>query len=373
MTCKAKKDTTDTTKVKVTAVDLFCGVGGLTRGLQDGGVDVRLGIDLDPTCQFPYETNSKARFLKESVEKTSAEQLKAVFRSGEIRLLAGCAPCQPFSTYNQKADSTDERWWLLQEFSRLVRELSPELVTMENVPRLAEQSVFETFVKDLSDADYRVHVEVVNCGDYGIAQHRQRLVLLASKLGEMRLLTPTELGVKPLTVRQAIGNLPPLKAGEICQHDPLHRSSVLSPTNLLRIKASRPGGTWRDWDKDLVAECHRRKSGKTYPSVYGRMSWDEPAPTVTTQFYGFGNGRFGHPEQDRAISLREGAILQSFPPDYAFVKDGQSIHIKTIGRLVGNAVPVKLGEAIGRSILRHVSDHARRTDTCRSADHGGSE
>lgn len=136
--------------------------------------------------------------------------------------------------------------------------------------------------------------------------------------------------------------------------DPLHQTATLSPTNLLRIRASKPGGTWRDWDPELVATCHRKRSGKTYPSVYGRMSWDEPAPTVTTQFFGFGNGRFGHPEQDRAISLREGAILQSFPKNYRFVKPGEPIHFSILGRLIGNAVPVKLGEAIGRSLVAHV-------------------
>ena len=123
-----------------------------------------------------------------------------------------------------------------------------------------------------------------------------------------------------------------------------------------RIKASRPGGSWRDWDEDLVADCHKKGSGKTYPSVYGRMSWDELAPTMTTQFYGFGNGRFGHPEQNRALSLREGAILQSFPRSYKFARKGEQIFRKTVGRLIGNAVPVKLGEAIGKSILRHIGE-----------------
>ena len=112
----------------------------------------------------------------------------------------------------------------------------------------------------------------------------------------------------------------------------------------------KSGGTWRDWDRSLVAHCHKKKSGKTYPSVYGRMAWDEPSPTMTTQFFGFGNGRFGHPQQNRAISLREGAILQSFPRNYKFVAKGEPVYIKTIGRLIGNAVPVKLGKAIGKSI-----------------------
>ena len=158
------------------------------------------------------------------------------------------------------------------------------------------------------------------------------------------------------TVREAIAGLPPLKAGEVCVSDPLHQASELSPLNLKRIRASKPGGSWKDWNDDLVADCHKKSSGKTYPSVYGRMSWDEPSPTMTTQYYGFGNGRFGHPEQNRAISLREGAILQSFPRYYKFVPKNGEIYRKVIGRLIGNAVPVKLGEAIGKSIVRHVEE-----------------
>jgi DNA (cytosine-5)-methyltransferase 1 len=136
----------------------------------------------------------------------------------------------------------------------------------------------------------------------------------------------------------------------------MHQSSKLSETNLRRIRQSTPGGTWRDWTSDLQLTCHQKDTGRSYPSVYGRMYWDEPSPTITTQFYGLGNGRFGHPEQDRALSLREGAILQSFPPDYAFVQDAQHFKIKKLGIQIGNAVPVELGRAIGQSILQHLQE-----------------
>lgn len=338
----------------VCAVDLFCGVGGLTNGLENAGIDVRLGIDVDPTCEFPYTANNKAKFLPKSVEDVKSGEIETAFQKECFRLLAGCAPCQTFSTYNQKATSEDKRWWLLRQFSRLVLETMPELITMENVPRLRKQAVFEEFVDILEGAQYHVTHEVVNCEDYGVPQHRQRLVLLASRLGPISLRTPVEFGASRKTVRHAIGDLPPLTAGEMHPSDPMHRASTLAPVNMTRIEASRPGGTWRDWQEDLVADCHRKQSGKTYPSVYGRMSWDEPAPTVTTQFFGFGNGRFGHPEQNRAISLREGAILQSFPRDYLFAPPGEPIYIKSVGRLIGNAVPPVLGEVIGRSILAHV-------------------
>jgi DNA (cytosine-5)-methyltransferase 1 len=336
------------------SVDVFCGAGGLTRGLRDAGIDVRLGVDLDPACEYPFAFNNRTRFLRKPVQDLNPLEVTEAWQGSRYSLLAGCAPCQPFSLYSQgKTAETDGRWNLLAEFQRLVLQARPTLVTMENVPRLAEQMVFNDFVEALKVGGYSVSFQAVKASDYGVPQQRERLVLLASKLGSIELIPPTH-SRNPRTVRKAISSLPPLEAGGEHSRDPLHQAATLSPINLRRIRASKPGGTWRDWDKTLVAACHRRRSGKTYPSVYGRMSWDEPAPTMTTQFFGFGNGRFGHPEQDRAISLREGAIIQSFPKSYRFVKPGSPIHFTTLGRLIGNAVPVKLGEAIGRSLVAHV-------------------
>jgi len=347
----------DNVTLNIHAVDLFCGVGGLTNGLKRAGIDVRMGVDIDPACQYPYEKNNDAKFVLKSVEDLTARELEPFFPEKGYRLLAGCAPCQTFSSYNQKARPSDERWWLLLQFSRIVRELKPELVTMENVPGLRRQGVFQQFVKELEDDEYHVSHDIFDCCEYGVPQNRERLVLLASKLGPIRMLTPSELDSKTISVREAIGDMPPLAAGESCARDPFHRCSKLSPTNLRRIRASRPGGTWRDWNENLVAKCHKKRSGKSYPSVYGRMVWEEPAPTLTTLFYGFGNGRFGHPDQDRAISLREGAMLQSFAPDYEFTPPGKPIHLRKVGRLIGNAVPVRLGEVIGASFIAHVTNH----------------
>lgn len=345
---------------KIYAVDLFCGAGGLTHGLAKAGVDVRLGVDIDPACEYPYTANNNAKFLLKSVDDLEASELERHYRKNGIKLLAGCAPCQTFSTYNQKATDSDERWWLLLQFSRLVEDILPDLVTMENVPRLIDQNVFGKFVSKLHTIGYSVTYRIINCMDYGIPQHRNRLVLLASRLGQIALFSPSEFSGKSKTVKDAIAHLPKLKAGACNPKDPLHQCATLSTLNMLRIKSSKPGGTWRDWPRELVADCHRKSSGKTYPSVYGRMTWDDPAPTMTTQFFGFGNGRFGHPEQDRAISLREGAILQSFPPDYEFTRPGEQVCQKSIGRLIGNAVPVTLGEVIGASLLAHVSEATKR-------------
>ncbi|WP_201352069.1 DNA cytosine methyltransferase [Hydrogenimonas urashimensis] len=343
--------------MKIEAIDLFCGVGGLTHGLKRAGIRVRLGVDVDRACEYAYVKNNEADFLVKSVDEVTGEELLERYGGGSTRLLAGCAPCQTFSTYNQKACPTDRRWWLLSEFGRLVEEVNPELVTMENVPGLKDRDVFDDFVEKLKKNGYRVWCDVVDASVYGLPQRRKRLVLLASRIGEIEMLSPEWLGTTTRTVRDAIAELPPLRHGEADPNDPLHRCSALSPLNEERIRHSKPGGTWRDWPPHLVAECHRKSSGKTYPGVYARMTWDEPAPTMTTQFYGYGNGRFGHPEQDRAISLREGAIFQGFPPDYEFVPPDAPIHMKTIGRMIGNAVPVTLAEAIGASLVEHVRRH----------------
>jgi len=338
---------------KIIAVDLFCGAGGLTCGLKKSGITVNLGIDIDPACAYPYSANNKAKFLLKSVENLTGHELQEAFDGADIKFLAGCAPCQTFSSYNQKANSTDKRWWLLLQFSRLIKETKVDIITMENVPGLIDEDVFKEFINTLEEEKFYVNYQIVNCAEYGLPQNRNRLVVLASKIGQINLISNKYFRRKK-TVRDVISNLPFIQAGEIDLKDSLHQSSCLSKINDRRIRNSVPGGTWKDWSTELITECHKRKSGKTYLSVYGRMCWDKPAPTITTQFYGFGNGRFGHPEQNRAISLREGAILQSFPKSYKFNAPNEPIKKKVIGRLIGNAVPVRLGEVIGRSILHHL-------------------
>jgi DNA (cytosine-5)-methyltransferase 1 len=346
--------------MKKSCVDLFCGVGGLTHGFVLEGLPVMAGVDLDPACRFPYESNNRARFVERDVSKLSSTELLQLLGNADIKILAGCAPCQPFSTYAQRYElnGKDGRWGLLYEFARLAKGAEPDIITMENVPSVAKHEVFKDFVETLKKLNYKVWFDVVDSAKYGVPQNRRRMVLLASKHGDIQMIKPTT--EKPKTVRQAIGRLRPLHAGEAAPKDKLHVSSTLSLKNLKRIRASVPGGTWRDWPTNLIADCHRSESGKSYPGVYGRMEWDKPAPTMTTQCYGFGNGRFGHPDQDRAISLREAAVIQSFPRNYAFVPDDSEVSFKTLGRLIGNAVPVELARAIARSINSHLATIARR-------------
>jgi DNA (cytosine-5)-methyltransferase 1 len=229
---------------------------------------------------------------------------------------------------------------------------------MENVPQLIHHKVFLKLLDSFNG--YHVWWEIIECVKLGIPQTRKRLVLLASRLGPVNLEIPRANGTdrKP-TVREAISSLLVLRAGESDPGDPLHSACRLSDLNLRRIRASRPGGTWREWNKSLLAKCHRKYSGETYPSVYGRMEWDEPSPTITTQCFGYGNGRFGHPEQDRAITLREAALLQTFPRSYRFLPDGAKVRYNVLGRLIGNAVPVQIGEIVAKSLVSHVTkiDH----------------
>ena len=348
-----------------TAIDLFCGAGGLTRGLLDAGVNVVAGYDTDETCRFPYEHNNQGTtFYEKSVTEITARDLAEHYPTGHTRILVGCAPCQTFSKYTQGLKNhRDPKWNLLRDFGRLVCELKPDVVSMENVPELQRYKVFRDFLTVLTDEGFHFtddpEKRVVYCQDYGVPQHRRRLVIVASRLGPIELIPPTHRPSRYRTVADVLRKLPAVRAGEVSAADRLHRTSKLSDRNLRRIRASKPGGTWRDWPRSLRADCHKEESGSHYSSVYGRMKWDEPSPTITTQFYGFGNGRFGHPEQDRGLSLREGAILQSFPRRYEFVEPDADYHFKRVGKMIGNAVPVRLGVAIGKTILHHLTQHGR--------------
>ena len=342
----------------VRAVDLFCGAGGLTYGLMQAGLTVVEGVDLDDTCRYAYEFNNNARFVHKSVLDYTAEDIASALNGSKVRVLAGCAPCQPFSTYTQgPRGNHQDKWALLDRFRELTRDIQPDIVSMENVTPLAGTDRFQFFVSELQEAGFCIRHWIVDCRKYGIPQQRRRLVLLASLHGEVELIPPTHPSEPDWKmVRDAIGDMPPLGAGDADPDDPLHRTSRLLDTNMQRMLASKPGGTWRDWPEDLRAACHNRSTGKTYPAVYGRMEWDKPAPTMTGQCFGFGNGRFGHPEQHRAISLREAAILQTFPSSYAFAEPGAPVRMKSVGRMIGNAVPPLLGNAIGKSILKHVCE-----------------
>lgn len=269
-----------------------------------------------------------------------------------VRVLAGCAPFQPFSKYNGVDTSLSEKWWLLYSFQGIIEAVVPEIVVMENVTDVVRHKVYHIFVSHLRTIGYYVSENNVSCVDYGIPQKRKRQIVLCSRLGPIDLLPKTH--ETTVTVREAIGHLPQIETGDVDPTDPRQRAAKLSNVNPKRNRASVAGCTWRDWPEELRIGAHRKASGSTCASVYGRMGWDKPAPTMTTQCYGFGNGRFGHPEQDRAISLREAAIFQTYPEDYVFFDENNPRSFASVGRMIGNSVPVRLGEVIGQSIQQHV-------------------
>lgn len=348
------------------AVDVFCGIGGLSYGMKKAGIHVAAGIDLDETCKFAYEENVRGTFHAKDISEVTGNFLKTNYWKDKAttKILVGCAPCQPFSTHSNKYENRhhSKKWRLLNEFKRLIDESNPDIISMENVTNLSNQPIFKNFVSFLeNEKNYHVSFSNVYCPDYGIPQKRRRLVLLGSKLGPIKLIEKTHSPENYVSVREAISGLPRVNAGQPCDSDPLHRTCSLSPTNLERIKSSKPNGTWLDWPKNLRLPCHNKASGSSYKSVYGRMSWDEPSPTITTQFYNYGTGRFGHPTQNRALTIREAAILQSFPENYKFAKTDDEILITKLGVHIGNAVPVDLGYAVGKSIQKHLALHRGKT------------
>jgi DNA (cytosine-5)-methyltransferase 1 len=344
------------------AIDFFCGAGGLTRGLLDAGLKVIAGFDADGRCKETYERNNPGtRFFQADICRLTAANVWTVAgtcRTGDL-LLVGCAPCQPFSQYrNGKSggaplgtDHQNHQATLLGAFARLVEAIRPGQVLIENVPGLTRVRGFSTyrrFLQMLYSADYSVAEEVLDAKHFGVPQNRRRYVLIAIR-GRAASLPKKRFGLGVgayLTVRHAIAHYPPIRAGEAHPLIPNHRASAISPLNLSRLACTpHDGGDRRAWPGELVLDCHRNNhNGHT--DVYGRMAWDKPAPTLTARCHSISNGRYGHPEQDRAISLREAASLQTFRDSYVFY--GSNEHIAA---QIGNAVPVRFAEVLGRHIV----------------------
>jgi len=342
--------------MKIEAIDLFCGIGGLSYGLREAKVKVLAGLDNDGTCEEAYVKNNAAKFISADIADYDFSKMKSLFSKDSVKVLVGCAPCQPFSshTFKAKDKEKDARWNLIDHFIRAIDVLQPDIVSMENVRGITKTQVFKDFLSDVEKRGYKVDYSVVYCPDYGIPQNRSRLVFLASRLGDIKIPAKTHSKGSYLTVGEVIKKLPKIESGGTNKKDQVHHAKNLAPINLKRIRQSRPGGTWHDWDKNLLPPCYKKDTGQTYTSVYGRMRWNDVSPTITTQFYNYGSGRFGHPEQDRALSIREGALLQTFPVDYDF---GGHKSMSRIAKHIGNAVPPKLGFVIGKAIQDHIKHY----------------
>lgn len=360
--------------MKITAVDLFCGAGGLSYGLKQAGISILAGVDKDPDAEHPYEQNVGAEYKQTDVRPLAQdpERVARMFPwDSDLDVLAACAPCQPYSTMGHAKDKSHEdheKWGLLKAVADIVEYVEPDVVVTENVLQVRHDDCYDEFIDELEANGYFVNDDEnkkVYCPEYGVPQKRKRWVVMASKEGPISLPDPmySDDSEYP-TVRETIGHLPAIEAGETHDELDIHRARTLSEKNLERIRNMDPGGDWRIWEErgldHLLADCHQKDSGRSYKAPYSRMKPDEPSPTITTQFYNYGSGRFGHydTEQNRALSLLEGALLQTFPQDYDFYDEWEDVGVKNLGRLIGNAVPPLLAKHIGEGIMNHVGAEA---------------
>lgn len=346
----------------VQVFDFFSGCGGASCGFRSAGMEIAFALDHDADAKATFRANfPKAHFELAKIQRVDAEDIRRRVDAARPRpvLFSGCAPCQPFSrqkTTRPPLDD-DERAPLLTAFARLVAACKPDIVFVENVPGIESpgsgpRQPFRDFLRSLKAAGYHADHRIVTLAKYGVPQGRRRLVLVASRHGGIRLPDETHGPGTPNgryeTVRDWIGHLPPVGAGESHPDIPNHRASSLSELNSERIRSTPEGGGHPDWPERLKLDCHKGFSG--YGDVYGRMSWDKPAPALTTRCTSYSNGRFGHPEQDRAISAREAACLQTFPECFSF-KGG----MESMAKQIGNAVPVRLAELVGKAIIKHLN------------------
>lgn len=346
------------------AVDFFCGGGGMSSGLMRSGIEVVAALDNDAQCQETYTANHPhVNFLLEDVTELSEKKFSnqtGIQKNDDRMIFIGCSPCQFWSVITGKSEVRSERKKtssqsrnLLHDFLRFVKYYKPGFVIIENVrgiERNQRESGLLNLLKFLERNNYSVDSSILSCADFGVPQTRRRFILVASRVVSKIHLPEASGRRKSPTVRSAIGKLSKIKAGESDKGDALHRSPSLSDTNIARLQVTPEGGLRSGWmnKSKLMIEAYRDKPLAFFRENYGRMSWDAPAPTITTKFYALGSGRFGHPEQNRALSLREGALLQTFPKSYKFKTNG----FHPTARIIGNAVPPKLACELGKSIIK---------------------
>jgi len=338
----------DPVREAMPAFDFFCGAGGLTRGLLDAGIKVLAGFDSDENCRKTYEhNNSGVPFVTADIRALTPADLKSYCKDVPFdkMLFVGCAPCQPFSP--QAKTKRRREATLLGAFGRLIEAARPARVFMENVPGIARvkgNSTFKRFLRLLDRNGYNFVYGHIDAKRYGVPQNRRRLILIAMRQGQPTLpRAKYGRGALPFrTVRQAISHFPQISAGQLDPTVPNHFAASITEVNLERLRHTpHDGGGRSSWPEELRLACHTG-GHEGHTDVYGRMAWDAPAPTLTGRCHSISNGRYGHPVQDRAISLREAAALQSFPDGYVFF--GSNKHI---AQQIGNAVPVRMAEAIG--------------------------
>lgn len=355
-------------KINLKAVDFFCSGGGMSYGIQEAGIKILAGIDFDENCRDTYEANIKgAQFIHADVFYLKEQELEkelSLNRNDDELVLIGCSPCQFWSTINTDKTRSTKSKNLLREFLRFVKYFRPGYVVVENVPgilRRKEESGLNEFIEWLKNNGYEnPHFKVHNVNDFGVPQNRQRFTLIATRNSKEEIRPLEEKGKKPV-VEDVLGmknGFPKIETGHKDESDFLHTVSNISDINKKRLqKVEKDGGNRLGFanDPELQLPCFVGKDD-SFKDTFGRLWWKKPSPTITTKFFSISNGRFVHPEEDRALSLREGAVLQSFPITFKF--KGNSI--SNIARMIGNAVPPKYATAIGKAIIQSKIGNERR-------------
>jgi DNA (cytosine-5)-methyltransferase 1 len=341
--------------MKLLSIDLFSGMGGLTEGLRKAGFQTVLAFEIDALASETYKLNhTETEVITKDIRKVDIEEVKQKLNGKEIHLLAGCPPCQGFSSIrrlNKPKPVQDERNTLINEFVRFVEELKPYTFMMENVPGLALDESFHKAEKYLgAKLKYHVDYKIVNVKDYGVPQSRSRLVMIGSSLGEIKVAPPIN---KKTTVREKIGKLP---APEL-SNDYFHQMFPKHTDRILQLIKEIPknGGSRKDLGKEKQLKCHL-KENVGFSDVYGRLRWDDYSTTITGGCLNPSKGRFLHPEQDRCISAREAALLQSFRKRYELSSDSDA-PISKIALMIGNALPPKFCAIQARNIKRHLEQY----------------
>ena len=355
MALNQKKD-----KIKLKAVDFFCGGGGMSFGLKKAGIKILAGIDFEKKCKETYEVNVKgAKFIDADVfdlKETELENRLNLQRNDDELILVGCSPCQYWSIINTEKEKSKKSKNLLIEFQRFVQYFNPGYVVVENVPgvlRKKEESGLESFIEWLKASSYTVHFNIHNISEYGVPQSRKRFTLIANRITDNELEPIKKKGKIPL-VQDYIGEhngFPKVEAGHKDDSCFLHTVSGLKNVTIERLKlVEKNGGNRLGFanNKGLQLKCFEGRDN-AFKDTFGRLWWDRPSPTITTKFFSVSNGRFVHPEENRALSLREGAVLQSFPKTYKF----KTKSIADTARIIGNAVPPEYAKRIGKAIINN--------------------
>lgn len=342
---------------KIKVFDFFSGCGGTSQGFRKAGMDVVFGLDFDKDASQTFKANfPQSEFINSDISKIDVDDIKELYnkqKNNSYILFSGCAPCQPFSNQNRRKTNYDPRRNLLKEFERFVIEYLPDFIFIENVPGIQNikkhSTPFFDFLSTLKNNGYNYNYNVISALWFGVPQDRKRLILLASKHSDISLPATINDGINiPYsTVKDWIFGLPKIKHGESNNLILDHCAASLNEINLMRIRNTPEGAGREHWPEELELNCHKKHKG--HKDVYGRLAWDKPSSVLTTRCTSYSNGRFGHPEQDRALSLRESALLQTFPIDYKFCGTFNSK-----AKQIGNAVPPLMAEIIGKHIIANL-------------------